>query len=84
MRGVNDDEVVDFATFGREPRRDVRFIEFMPLDASGEWSADKVVSRDEIVAAIDAVYPLEPRRTTTTGPSRPRSSATATARATSA
>src|SRR5439155_25232577 len=59
VRGVNDDEVVDFATFGRERGVDVRFIEFMPLDASGEWSVDKVVPRDEIVAAIDAVYPLD-------------------------
>ena len=33
MRGVNDDEVVDFATFGRERGVSVRFIEFMPLDA---------------------------------------------------
>src|SRR5204863_6624659 len=60
VRGVNDDEVVDFATFGRERGVNVRFIEFMPLDASGEWTSDKVVTRDEIVAAIDAVYPIEP------------------------
>ena len=38
----------------------MRFIEFMPLDASGEWARDKVVSQDEIVDAIDAVYPLVP------------------------
>jgi cyclic pyranopterin phosphate synthase len=37
----------------------VRFIEFMPLDADGHWMNDKVVGQDEIVAAIDAVYPLE-------------------------
>ena len=37
----------------------MRFIEFMPLDASGHWITDKVVGQDEIVAAIDAVYPLE-------------------------
>jgi cyclic pyranopterin phosphate synthase len=60
VRGVNDDEILDFATFGRERGVTVRFIEFMPLDASGQWTVDKVVSRDEIVAAIDAVYPLEP------------------------
>ena len=59
VRGVNDDEVVDFATFGRERGVSVRFIEFMPLDATGEWTSDKVVARDEIVATIDAVYPLE-------------------------
>jgi cyclic pyranopterin phosphate synthase len=59
MRGINDDEIVDFATFGRERGVQVRFIEFMPLDADGAWQAEQVVSRDEIVAAIEAVYPLE-------------------------
>jgi cyclic pyranopterin phosphate synthase len=68
VRGVNDDEVVDFATFGRERGVSVRFIEFMPLDASGEWTADKVVARDEIVATIGAVYPLEPAGQDHTGP----------------
>src|SRR5262249_8225065 len=43
MRDVNDDEVVDLARFGREKGVGVRFIEFMPLDAQGEWSSDKVV-----------------------------------------
>ncbi len=60
QRGVNDDEIVDFATFGRARGVHVRFIEFMPLDASGTWRRDDVVAQDEIVAAIDAVYPLEP------------------------
>ncbi len=59
MRGVNDDEVVDFATFGRQHGVEVRFIEFMPLDASGRWERQHVVDQAEIVAAIDAVYPLE-------------------------
>jgi GTP 3',8-cyclase len=60
IRGVNDDEVVDLATFGRERGVTVRFIEFMPLDASGEWGHQRVVPATEVVAAIDAVYPLEP------------------------
>ena len=60
MRGVNDDEIVDFATFGRQKGVVVRFIEFMPLDADGTWTADQVVSADETVAAIDRTYPLEP------------------------
>jgi cyclic pyranopterin phosphate synthase len=60
VRGVNDDEVVDFATFGREKGVGVRFIEFMPLDADGTWAADQVVSAAEIVERIGAVYPLEP------------------------
>jgi cyclic pyranopterin phosphate synthase len=60
MRGVNDDEIVDFATFGRERGVTVRFIEFMPLDAGGGWNGDQVVSQAEVVAAIGAVYPVEP------------------------
>jgi GTP 3',8-cyclase len=59
MRGINDDEVVDFARFGRERGVNVRFIEFMPLDAPDKWSANRVVPGAEIVAAIDAVFPLE-------------------------
>src|SRR4051812_42380219 len=59
MRGVNDDEVVDLARFGREQGVGVRFIEFMPLDAQGEWSADKVVGAEEILDRINAVFPLE-------------------------
>ena len=39
MRGVNDDEVVDLAAFGRERGVGVRFIEFMPLDADGAVDA---------------------------------------------
>ena len=38
IRGVNDDEVVDLAAFGRDHGVGMRFIEFMPLDADGEWS----------------------------------------------
>ncbi len=58
-RGVNDDEILALAEFGRERHVEIRFIEFMPLDASGHWMNDKVVSQDEIVAMIHAVYPLE-------------------------
>ncbi|MER3453321.1 MAG: GTP 3',8-cyclase MoaA [Acidimicrobiia bacterium] len=60
VRGVNDDEVVEFAAFGRERGVTVRFIEFMPLDAEGAWSPDAVVPAEEIVARVDAVFPLEP------------------------
>jgi GTP 3',8-cyclase len=60
MAGVNDDEVVDFAAFARNTARIVRFIEFMPLDADGAWERSSVVPGDEILARIDATWPLEP------------------------
>jgi GTP 3',8-cyclase len=52
VRGWNDDEVVDFANFARETGHVVRFIEFMPLDGSGIWSPDLVVSKSEIISKI--------------------------------
>jgi cyclic pyranopterin phosphate synthase len=60
MRGVNEDELVDFAEFGRAKGIVVRFIEFMPLDAQGDWTNEQVLTQNEIVAAINAVHPLEP------------------------
>jgi len=59
QRGVNDDELVDLAAFGRQRGVEVRFIEFMPLDASGGWADGSVVGQDEIVERIGAVFPLE-------------------------
>lgn len=59
MRGVNDDEVVDLAAFARDRGVGLRFIEFMPLDADGEWSMDKVVPATEILDRIHAVFPLD-------------------------
>ena len=58
-RGVNDDEIVPLARWARNTGVELRFIEFMPLDATGHWLHDKVVSQDEIVERIDAELPLE-------------------------
>ena len=60
MRGFTEQEAIPFAEFAREHPYEVRFIEFMPLDAGHVWSPDQVLTGDEIRAAIHAVYPLEP------------------------
>ena len=60
MRDCNDDELVDFARLGRENSYQVRFIEYMPLDAQGEWSMKTVVPSTEILARIHGVFPLIP------------------------
>ncbi|MED5394680.1 MAG: GTP 3',8-cyclase MoaA [Actinomycetota bacterium] len=70
MRGVNDDELVDFARFGRDRGVVVRFIEFMPLDADEAWTSRSVVGVDEIVAQIGEVFPLEPVARTSAPASR--------------
>ena len=60
MRGINDDEIVDFAEFGRNKGVTVRFIEFMPLEAGDVWNEGLVVPAQEIVETINRVLPLEP------------------------
>jgi cyclic pyranopterin phosphate synthase len=60
MRGVNEDEVLDLAEFGRDRGIEVRFIEFMPLDAEQRWDLSTVVTQNEIVEAIHQRHPLSP------------------------
>jgi cyclic pyranopterin phosphate synthase len=60
LRGVNDDEVVELARYGRDRGVTIRFIEWMPLDGGDSWSGDQVVTQAEILEQIDAVFPLEP------------------------
>ena len=60
MRGINDDEIVPFLEMGRNKGVTVRFIEFMPLDAQGEWSADHVVPYDEILSRVSQYVDFEP------------------------
>jgi len=60
MRDFTEAEVVRFAEFARTQPYIVRFIEFMPLDADRAWDRDRVLPNAEVLAAIDAVYPLEP------------------------
>ena len=58
-RGANEDEILDMARYGRDNGVQVRFIEFMPLDASNIWERNKVVTQDEIVSVISSEFPLE-------------------------
>ena len=60
LKNFTENEVLRFAEFARQNPYEVRFIEFMPLDADRAWTRDKVLPNAEIVAMIDAVYPLEP------------------------
>ena len=60
LRGFTEDEAVRFAELARRKPYEVRFIEFMPLDADGDWTADRVLPNDEVRAMIEAVHPLVP------------------------
>jgi cyclic pyranopterin phosphate synthase len=70
IRGFTEPEVLGFAEFARRMPYEVRFIEFMPLDADRAWDRDKVLPNAEVRAMIDAVYPLEPLARERSGTSR--------------
>ena len=59
MNGINDDEIVDFARFGREKGVTVRFIEFMPLDADEQWGPERVVPLRRVIDEVNKVFPIE-------------------------
>jgi GTP 3',8-cyclase len=60
LRDFTEDEVLPFAELARRKPYEVRFIEFMPLDADHAWSEDRVLTGAEVRALIDQVHPLEP------------------------
>jgi GTP 3',8-cyclase len=60
MRGFTEEEVLPFAELARRKPYQVRFIEFMPLDADHAWSEDRVLSGAEVREIIARVHPLEP------------------------
>jgi GTP 3',8-cyclase len=62
LKDFTEDEVVRFAEFARTQPYEVRFIEFMPLDADQAWNRDRVLPNETIRELIHAAYPLEPLR----------------------
>ncbi|MHC4990902.1 MAG: GTP 3',8-cyclase MoaA, partial [Planctomycetota bacterium] len=60
MRGVNDDELADFADFARAHEIDMRLIEFMPLDSGRTWDRGRVVGAEEMLEQIGRRHELVP------------------------
>jgi cyclic pyranopterin phosphate synthase len=60
LRDFTEDEAVRFAELARRKPYEVRFIEWMPLDADRTWGPERVLPNDELRAIIHAVHPLEP------------------------
>jgi cyclic pyranopterin phosphate synthase len=71
MRGINDDEVVDFAGLTLVKPYTVRFIEYMPTMKDPDWRS-LVVTGEEIIRRISGVYRVQPldREDYLSGPSR--------------
>ena len=56
MRGYNDDELVPLIEYGKRSEAEVRFIEYMDVGGATDWSMDKVLSRDAILATLSRYY----------------------------
>jgi cyclic pyranopterin phosphate synthase len=56
MRGLNDDEILDFVELTRDKPINVRFIEFMPFDGN-VWNSKKLVSYMEMMDMIKKKFP---------------------------
>jgi len=56
IRNWNDDEIINFVKFAKDTGITVRFIEFMPLDGSGIWNYDLVVTKKEIIKIIESSF----------------------------
>jgi len=64
MKDFNEDEVVPLARWARDHDYQLRFIEWMPLDFGHTWERGKLVPASEILARLDAEFPLEAARVT--------------------
>ncbi len=61
IRGVTEPDVVPLARFARDRNIEIRYIEFMPLDAQHLWSRDRVLLADEMIKTLSAAFgPLTP------------------------
>ncbi len=57
-RGVNDGDIIKLVEFARESGFAIRFIEYMDVGNSNNWTSEKLVSKKEILDTVNARYPL--------------------------
>lgn len=61
IKGFSEPDIIPLARFCRENRLELRYIEYMPLDAKDSWERSKVLLMDDIIATISAgLAPLQP------------------------
>ena len=59
MKGVNDEEIIDFVQWTKETPVHIRFIEFMPFDRN-KWNSDKVITLQQILDKVSTQFEIEP------------------------
>lgn len=56
IKGLTEPDLIPLVQFGREHGMEVRFIEFMPLDAQNIWSLDRVLTADNMIAMLQREF----------------------------
>jgi cyclic pyranopterin phosphate synthase len=70
IRGINDDEIENFAVLTKYSSYHVRFIEFMPIGQRNLWAEKKFVPTDELEERVSSVEPIMPVKARKSGPAR--------------
>ncbi len=71
MKGYNDDELIPLIEYGKRVNGEVRFIEYMDVGGANDWSADKVLSRKEILLMLSQYYgTIEPLHEMSSAPAQ--------------
>ncbi len=70
IHGINDDEILSFASLTFDKNYHIRFIEFMPATCNGIWKKDKCISSEDLKKRISALGKLEHLKFRGKGPSR--------------
>jgi len=72
MKGINDNELLDFVRFASDNPVDVRFIEFMPIGCDSHWESSYYWSAEEMLNIIEAEWEIVPLsvKEDTSGPAR--------------
>ena len=70
VRGINDDEIADFALMTMKSPYQVRFIEFMPFSVPGVWTSEKFISSEEAASIVEKIGRLIPAKLRKAGPAR--------------
>ena len=56
VKGLTEPDVISLVRFGRQQGIEVRFVEFMPLDAQDLWSLDRVLTADEMIVMLEREF----------------------------
>jgi cyclic pyranopterin phosphate synthase len=59
QRGINEHTILDLVDYSRATNNSVRFIEYMDVGNQNHWDASQVVPTSEVIALINAQFPLQ-------------------------